>query len=94
MPSINLKGTTLSYEVKDTGKAIVFLHAGIADMHMWDSQYEYCAANHLVVRYDQRGYGLTPFGVDEFAYAEDLRALMDHLNIQRAVLVGCSLGEW
>ena len=85
---------------------IVFIHAGIADSRMWgDScrqddtgdahhgQFSTLAASFAVVRYDLRGFGRTPPAPGPYAHHADLLALMDHLAIGRAALVGCSLGS-
>lgn len=45
-----------------------------------------------VVRYDARGFGQAPLPGGPFSHADDLRGLLDHLAIERAALVGNSLG--
>src|SRR4051812_39473037 len=82
----------LFYERSGSGPAIVFVHAGIADRTMWSAQVAAFADSFEVITYDSRGYGLSLSDPVEFSPVEDLRELLDHLEIERAVLVGCSRG--
>ena len=70
----------------------MLLHAGVGDRRLWDWQVEALAERHLVVRPDLRGFGESPLPGGPFSYSEDVRALLDHLGIERATLVGNSLG--
>lgn len=87
-----VRGGQLFYEVAGTGPAVVLIHAGIADHTMWDEQVPVLAERYQVVRYDCRGFGRTRSEPGSFSNREDLKALLDHLGIERAVLVGCSRG--
>ena len=75
------------------GPPVVFLHAGIADSRMWDGQFAPLSKWFRVIRYDMRGYGRTPPVAGPFSHRDDLAALLDHLQIERASLVGCSQGS-
>lgn len=88
-----VNGTRLYYEVAGNGPALVFLHAFGCDRRLWDAQTAHFAPRYRVVRYDARGYGKSdvPAGVP-YAHAEDLRALLDHLDIADAALCGVSMG--
>jgi 3-oxoadipate enol-lactonase len=87
-------GARLVYEVTGDGQAVVLIHGFGLDMRMWDPQMEALAARFRVVRYDCRGFGasgpLDP-GVP-YTHAGDLVALLDHLDLGDAVLVGLSFG--
>jgi pimeloyl-ACP methyl ester carboxylesterase len=85
-------GARLYYETAGKGDPIVLLHAGGIDRRMWDDQFEAFAAHRTVVRYDARGSGNSDLPEGPFALHEDLFALMRSLSIERADLVGCSLG--
>lgn len=80
-------------EAKDHS-AVVFVHAGVADRRMWDDQFQVFAEEYRCVRYDLRGYGNTEEdgGATEFANRDDLYALLKFLEIERAYLIGCSMG--
>ena len=76
-----------------SGDPLVLIHAGIADGRMWDRQLDAFAGRYRTVRYDMRGFGRTM--VEErvpYSHHEDLGALLDVLDVGRALLVGCSRG--
>lgn len=65
------------------------------DRSMWDPQTPSLAGSHLVARYDLRGHGQSPAPPGPYAISdlgEDLLALMDRLEIERASLCGVSIG--
>jgi 3-oxoadipate enol-lactonase len=65
------------------------------DRSMWDPQTPALAGTHMVVRYDLRGHGQSPAPPGPYAISdlgEDLLALMDRLEIERASLCGVSIG--
>ena len=64
----------------------------MGDRRLWDGQVEALAESHLVVRPDLRGHGESPLPSGPFSYVDDLRALLDHLEIAAAGLVGNSFG--
>jgi pimeloyl-ACP methyl ester carboxylesterase len=88
----DVNGTRLYYEVAGTGHPLVLVHAGIADHTMWDDQFHVFAQCYRVVRYDARGFGQTPIPPGPFSFSNDLHTLLQHLNIDHAVLVGVSMG--
>lgn len=76
-----------------TGPPILLLHAGIADLTSWDALVPLlAAAGHRVVRYDARGFGLSVTEDVEYSNRADAIAVLDALEIQRAILVGNSRG--
>lgn len=87
-----LNGATFYYEIAGTGHPLVLLHAGICDSRMWDDQFALFAQHYQVIRYDLRGYGRTAPVAGPFAHHTDLWALLEHLGIERAHLLGCSMG--
>jgi pimeloyl-ACP methyl ester carboxylesterase len=89
---VDVKGTSLAYDDAGSGPAVILIHAGIADRQMWDHQFIALSAHHRVVRYDWSGRGESGDPAGEVAHHEDLLALMDALDIDRASLVGCSYG--
>jgi 3-oxoadipate enol-lactonase len=82
----------LFYEVTGDGPPVVLLHAGFVDSRMWDGQVPALAEHYTVVRYDQRGFGRSPRRDGEYSNVDDLRALLDELSFERAVLVAISRG--
>lgn len=72
---------------------LVFLHAGVCDHRLWLQQLQAFAGERTVLAYDRRGYGKVEVEAAlPFSHLADLWAVMDAAGLQRAVLVGCSLG--
>lgn len=96
MPSAEIRGAECVYEVAGSGPPIVLIHSiGLSTREGWRNQVPVLARTHRVVTYDIRGLGESgagsePLGVETFA--RDLMALMDHLAIPEAILMGVSLG--
>ena len=90
----DINGTQIYYEEAGQGPHLVMLHAGIADLRMWDDQFPVFAERYHVVRYDLRGYGKSAAArtEEDFSNREDLRALLDQLEIYQTALMGCSNG--
>ncbi|MEW9552514.1 alpha/beta fold hydrolase [Nonomuraea sp. NPDC050783] len=95
--TLALHGCALHYaDSGGDGVPVVFSHGAGADHVMFEAQFEYVRAQgHRVVMWDLRGHGASrPAGAGftaERAIA-DLRALIEHLALDRPVLVGQSLG--
>ncbi|MGD9895183.1 MAG: alpha/beta fold hydrolase [Dehalococcoidia bacterium] len=87
-----VNGARLFYEVAGEGPAVVLIHAGIADSRMWDEQFEAFAGHFRVIRYDARGYGRSDMPAGPFAHRDDLHGLLHYLGVERAALVGLSMG--
>lgn len=87
-----INGANLYYEVAGSGHPLVLVHAGIADNRMWDDQFSAFANQYRVIRFDQRGYGQSPPMEGEFARHNDLYELLKFLKVERAYLIGCSMG--
>jgi len=89
----DVNGTRLYYEIAGTGHAVVFIPGFTLDTRMWDDQFEYFARQFQVVRYDMCGFGKSAVPTDqEYSHVDDLKALLDHLEIKQAYLVGQSKG--
>lgn len=87
-----VNGTAFHYDLRGAGPTIVLIHSGVSDLRFWDEQIDVFAENFQVLRYDMRGYGSTPNGLGGQSNVEDLRALLEHLKIDKATVVGCSVG--
>jgi pimeloyl-ACP methyl ester carboxylesterase len=82
----------LAYEVRGEGPPVVLLHGGMLDMHMWDAETALLERSHRVIRFDARGHGLSSTRDGDHRPAQDVRDLLDRLGVERAPLVGLSLG--
>ena len=87
-----VNGARLYYDVAGEGHPLVLIHAGIAHSKMWDEQVDAFAERYQVVRYDARGFGKSALPPGPFAHRDDLRGLLRFLGIERAALVGVSMG--
>ena len=86
-----IEGGQLYYEARGEGPAVVLGHAGIADCRMWDPQMDPFAERYQVIRYDVRGFGRSSSPDVNFAPHDDLAALLKHLSIERAAVIGVSM---
>jgi pimeloyl-ACP methyl ester carboxylesterase len=84
----------LWYEVAGDGPPVALIHPGLWDARVWDGPFGVFAERYRVLRYDVRGYGrssrLEP-GVP-YSNVRDLAAVLDAVGIERAALVGNSMG--
>ncbi len=88
-------GTDLYYEVAGDGDWMVLVHGGEGTRIHWWQQVAAFAPRYRCVTYDMRGFGSTPVGqppVSDNPLRDDLLALLGHLGIERAILVGHSMG--
>jgi 3-oxoadipate enol-lactonase len=99
MPYATARDTTrLYFEEAGSGSAILFVHEFAADYASWEPQMRYFARRHRCITYSARGYtpSETP-AADAFTYQhfrDDALAVLDHLGIERAHLVGLSMGAY
>ena len=81
---------------RDDPEPLILLHGTGASLHTWDAWTEALKAHHRVIRVDLPGFGLTGPSKDGNyqmpAYTHFMHALMDALQIERAVLAGNSFG--
>jgi pimeloyl-ACP methyl ester carboxylesterase len=81
-----------------SGVPVVFLHAATGSSRVWEYQIPvFTRAGYRVIAFDRRGWGRTvvdPAGPQPGTGADDLRALLDHLKIDRAHLVSTAAGAF
>ncbi|WP_350562381.1 alpha/beta hydrolase [Psychrobacter sp. CAL346-MNA-CIBAN-0220] len=86
----------LYYEVQGTGKPVVLIHGWPLSGRSWEPQIAPLVdAGFQVITYDRRGFGQSskPWeGYDYDTLAQDLKALMDELDLKDAAIVGFSMG--
>ena len=92
MSVAELNGARIAYEVHGAGPALTLIHEGIADRRMWRETLPALQEDFTVVTYDQRGFGDSSLPSGPATYVDDLRALLDHVGLDRTTLVGASLG--
>ena len=101
MPTItvgqeNSSDIEIHYEDHGAGQPVVLIHGYPLSGRAWDKQVPALLdAGHRVITYDRRGFGQSSqpvTGYDYDTFAADLAALLDHLDLHDAVLVGHSMG--
>src|SRR6188508_735794 len=85
-------GARIYYEAEGSGEPVLMIHAGVANLRMWDDQVAALRDAYRVIRYDTRGFGRTETDAVEFSNRADIAALLDHLGEESAHVVGLSRG--
>jgi pimeloyl-ACP methyl ester carboxylesterase len=99
MPYVQSKGARLYYEEAGRGTAIVFAHEFSGDFRSWEPQMRFFSRRYRCVAYNARGYPPSevppsPSQYSHLVAADDMRAVMRHLGIARAHIIGCSMGAY
>lgn len=92
-------GARLYYESVGSGTPIVFVHETCADMRAWEAQLRFFSRFNRCIAYNARGYppsdrGERPETHDHLRLAEDIGVVMDAAGIDRAYVVGFSMGGY
>ena len=90
-----VNGIKLYYEIHGEGKPVVLLHGGLGAIEMFGPNLWALSRGHRVIAVDLQGHGRTadidrPFSLEDMA--DDIAALIKHLGIGKADIVGYSLG--
>jgi 3-oxoadipate enol-lactonase len=72
--------------------AVVLLHSGVADSRMWEAQRAVLEDRYAVLAPDLRGFGQRVHEPGPFSHVDDVLALLDAHDLERAALVGASFG--
>ena len=87
-----LNGETIYYESEGRGTPLVLIHGWSLNLGMWDRQVSELKRGFRVIRYDRRGFGKSSGNEDVTWDAADLDALLNHLGVQKAHVLGNSQG--
>jgi pimeloyl-ACP methyl ester carboxylesterase len=90
-------GVNLYYEETGAGVPIVFVHEFAGDYRTWEPQVRHFSRRYRCITYNARGYPPSDVPVDVERYSQqrardDIRCVMDALGIERAHVVGNSMG--
>jgi len=89
-----MKEITLNYKVLGEGEPVLILHGFLGMLDNWKTFGRKLSETHKVYLIDQRDHGKSPH-TDDFGYdilAEDLNSFMEEHNIEKANLIGHSMG--
>ncbi len=92
-------GTKLYVEQVGAGTPIVFVHEYAGDFRTWEPQMRFFARQHRCVTFSARGYPPSDIPQDGASYSQDIArrdviAVLDGLGIQKAHVVGHSMGAY
>ncbi len=97
MKRAGVRGIEMAYDDTGAGPPVVLLHGYPFNRSMWREQIEFLSESYRVITPDLRGLGETPPQGEEATMnemAQDVAALLDYLEIQRAVVGGLSMGGY
>jgi pimeloyl-ACP methyl ester carboxylesterase len=98
MPTLDTDdGVKLHYEEAGSGTPLVFVHEFAGDARSWEPQLRHFARFYRCIAYNARGYPPSDVPEDFERYSQaracdDIRAVLDALKIERAHVVGLSMG--
>jgi pimeloyl-ACP methyl ester carboxylesterase len=90
-----VNGVRIWYAVFGRGAPVILLHSGLANSNYWGRQVPVLAKRYQVIVMDSRGHGRSTRNEQPYGYelmASDVVALMDHLKIRKAAIIGWSDG--
>ena len=92
---INTDGISINYEIAGEGDCLILIHGFSDNLTMWYNQVPEFSKRYRVLTLDVRGHGETEAPEGEFSitlFAKDLRELLSALHIERACVLGYSMG--
>ena len=95
MLKIQVNNIALDYEDHGKGNVLLLLHGLGSTKKDWDAQVPFFSKTHRVITVDLRGHGASTKPQDAYGVklmTEDVKQLLDQLNIKKATLVGFSMG--
>src|SRR5437879_13000201 len=90
-----VNGVDIYYETRGAGRPLILLHGGLMSNETFGSALPQLAERHQVIAPDLQGHGRTADidrPIDVRLMADDIDALIDHLDLEKPDLVGYSLG--
>jgi pimeloyl-ACP methyl ester carboxylesterase len=90
-----VNGIKVWYATFGRGEPVVLLHGGLANANYWGHQVRALQRHYQVIVMDSRGHGRSSRNQEPYGYdlmASDVVALLDHLKIRKAAIVGWSDG--
>ena len=92
-----INGIQMAFSDQGVGIPIVFIHGFPMSQAVWRPQVEVLSSSFRVITMDLRGHGKSEASLWNYTletYADDVLALLDHLRIEQAVMVGLSMGGY
>lgn len=90
-----VNGVKIWYAMFGRGEPVILLHGGLANANYWGHQVRALQRHYQVIVMESRGHGRSSRNQEPYGYdlmASDVVALLDHLKIRKAAIVGWSDG--
>jgi pimeloyl-ACP methyl ester carboxylesterase len=89
----------LSYEETGMGRPVIFVHEFAGDLRSWEPQMRHFGRRYRCIAFNARGYPPSdvpesPSSYSQTLAADDIKAVLDHLGIEQAHIVGLSMGAF
>jgi len=92
VPAVDVNGARLWYDEAGSGPAVLLLHGGLGDSGLWAPVVPLLAEHFRTIRTDLRFFGRSTGPAAPWSWQGDAIAVLDELGIERAAVVGLSLG--
>ena len=95
--AITPDGVSLYYEEAGSGTPLIFVHEFAGDWRSWEAQMRFFSRYYRCITYSARGFKPSAIPADPALYSQahardDIIAVLDHLKLERAHIVGLSMG--
>jgi 3-oxoadipate enol-lactonase len=92
MSVVDVNGARLWYDEAGSGEAVLLLHGGLGDSGLWEPVVPFLAERFRTIRTDLRFFGSSTGPAAPWSWEDDVVGVLDALELERAALVGLSLG--
>jgi pimeloyl-ACP methyl ester carboxylesterase len=92
VPTVDVNGARLWYDEAGSGEAVLLVHGGLGDSGLWEPVVPFLAGRFRTIRADLRFFGSSTGPAVPWSWQDDTVGVLDELGIERAALVGLSLG--
>jgi 3-oxoadipate enol-lactonase len=92
MSVVDVNGARLWYDEAGEGQAVLLLHGGLGDSGLWEPVVQFLAGRFRTIRTDLRFFGRSTGPAAPWSWEDDVVGVLDELGVERAGLVGLSLG--
>jgi pimeloyl-ACP methyl ester carboxylesterase len=90
--TVDVNGARLWYDEAGSGETVLLLHGGLGDSGLWEPVVPFLAEQFRTIRTDLRFFGSSTGPAMPWSWQNDVVGVLDELGVERAALVGLSLG--
>jgi 3-oxoadipate enol-lactonase len=92
MPVVDVNGARLWYDEAGDGETVLLVHGGLGDSGLWEPVVPFLAERFRTIRTDLRFFGRSTGPAVSWSWHDDVVGVLDELGVERAALVGLSMG--